>query len=606
MINIASIYHRPKGNYAYGVDDQQLHIRIRTARDEVKQVTLRIGDPYDWEKGGTGGNLNAENSHNWVGGINIEMKIEASTAFYDYWYAVTKPEYKRARYAFVIRDHSETFLYGEKRVVLLTDENYHKEISNIKNFFCFPYVNNIDIFKGPEWVKDTVFYQIFPERFKNGDPTISPANVIPWGAKEPKHDSFYGGDLQGIIDSLGYLADLGINGIYLCPITESVTNHKYDTTDYFKVDPHFGTNALFKELVEKAHALGIKVMLDAVFNHIGYHSKEWQDVLINQENSRFKDWFHIHKFPVLDKPLHQIRDKMGINYESFGFTPYMPKLNTENPEVREHLFKVGAFWIEEFDIDGWRLDVSNEVDHDFWREFRKVVKGIKPDLYIVGEVWHDALPWLMGDQFDAVMNYPFAEAVIDLIAKEDISIKEFKEEIDQNRVNYSKPIMDVTFNLLDSHDTARFLTVAANNTSKLLQGLAFMLTQGGVPCIYYGTEVGMNGGHDPGCRKCMVWDPKQQNQEVLNKTKQLIRLRKEYPDLRDNTFSWLNTGNEKILGYCKGSSDSSFYIYMNLSDEVQTMVVPFESGYDRYSEEAISGKKLKLDAYAIKIIQIRL
>lgn len=604
MITIAAIYHRPKGNYAYGVDDQKLHIRIRTARDEVNNVTLRIGDPYDWEKGGTGGNLNAENSHNWVGGQNVEMRLEASTAFYDYWFAETKPEFKRARYAFLVEGKEERLLYGEKKVVTLTEENLHKELSNIKNFFCFPYVNEIDIFKGPEWVKDTVFYQIFPERFKNGDPSISPENALPWGSADPKYDSFFGGDLQGIIDELDYLADLGINGIYLCPIAESVTNHKYDTTDYFKVDPHFGTNELFKELVDKAHERGIKIMLDAVFNHIGYYSQQWQDVLMHQENSKYKDWFHIHKFPVLEKPLRQIRDRHGINYESFGFTPYMPKLNTENPEVREHLMKVGAFWIENFDIDGWRLDVSNEVEHDFWRAFRKHVKTIKPDLYIVGEVWHDALPWLMGDQFDAVMNYPFAEAVISLIAKQEIRVQEFIEEINQNHVNYPVTVMDVTFNLLDSHDTARFLTLAKENKHKLMQGLAFLLTYGGVPCIYYGTEIGMNGGHDPGCRKCMVWDKDKQDLHIFEKTKQLIHLRKTNDALRSHDLTWIRSENEHVLCYLKSGESDKIYVVMNLSKKNQQIALPFEGGYDMYNAVSIPSNTVTLEAYDIKIIKV--
>lgn len=605
MITTAAIYHRPKDNYAYGVDGQKLHLRIRTAKQEVQKVTLRIGDPYDWEKGGTGGNLNGENAHNWVGGQNIEMSLEATTAFYDYWFVETKPEYKRARYAFVLESKEETILFGEKKAVHITSKNNHRELSNIKNFFCFPYVNKKDIFKGPDWVKDAVFYQIFPERFDNGDPSISPENALPWGSVDPKYDSFYGGDIQGIINHLDYLVDLGITGIYLCPIAEAVTNHKYDTSDYFKVDPHFGNDETFKQFVDSAHERGIKIMLDAVFNHIGYYSKEWQDVLEKQETSKYKDWFHIQKFPVLEKPVHKIRDKQAINYESFGFTPYMPKLNTENPEVREHLFAVGKYWIEKFDIDGWRLDVSNEVEHDFWREFRKIVKEVKPDLYIVGEVWHDAMPWLRGDQFDAVMNYPFAEAIISLIAKEDIPVSEFIEEINTNKVNYPVTIGEVTFNLLDSHDTARFLTLAGGNTQKLLQGLTFLLTSSGVPCIYYGTEIGMTGGHDPGCRKCMVWETEKQDLELLEHTKKLIALRKAHQVLKSYNTQWLDIGNEAILSYEKQSMTEKVIVVMNISAKIQKFSLPFVSGYDIYNDKQYDKlEHLEIESYGIKIIKI--
>ncbi len=177
-----------------------------------------------------------------------------------------------------------------------------------------------------------------------------------------------------------------------------------------EIDPQFGDKETFKKLVDACHQRGIRVMLDAVFNHSGLYFGPFQDVLKNQEKSKYTDWFHLHEFPV--------KDVYPPNYDTFGYVESMPKLNTENPEVRSYFLDVASYWIEEFDIDGWRLDVANEVDHSFWKAFRKRVKSIKPDLYILGEIWHDALPWLEGDQFDAVMNYPLTLAGLDYIAKE--------------------------------------------------------------------------------------------------------------------------------------------------------------------------------------------
>src|SRR5699024_5658775 len=209
----------------------------------------------------------------------------------------------------------------------------------------------------------------------------------------------------GIIKHLDYLVDLGINGIYFTPIFKAHSNHKYDTIDYMEIDPQFGDKSTFKELVKACHEKGIRIMLDAVFNHSGYYFSQFQDVLEKGENSKYKNWFHIKDFPIQTDPVP--------NFDSFAFTSHMPKLNTEHPDVKQYLLDVATYWIKEFDIDGWRLDVANEVDHQFWREFRTAVKSVKQDVYILGEIWHDSMPWLQGDQFDAVMNYPFTNSAIE-------------------------------------------------------------------------------------------------------------------------------------------------------------------------------------------------
>lgn len=569
-----AIHHIAQSNYSYGYDSETLHLRIKTRKGEVKKAQIRIGDPYIWDAGGCdGGNMNATGGR-WIGGKSYPMKKECETEYFDHWIAEYKPEMKRSRYAFILEGENETILYTEKRIHELNGNGDERKMSAIGDFFCFPYLNNIDVAKTPKWVKDTVWYQIFPDRFYNADESINPKDVKPWGT-EPTGDNFMGGDLQGVLDKLDYLCDLGITGLYFCPIFEATTNHRYDTIDYFKIDKALGDKKTFKKLVDEAHKRGMKIMLDAVFNHIGYFSPQWQDVIKNNEKSKYKDWFYIKKFPVVDKPLEEL-DGNNLNYETFGRTPLMPKLNTENKEVVEYLLDVAKYWVEDMKIDAWRLDVCNEVDHVFWRKFREVVKTINPDVYILGEVWHDGLPWLMGDQFDAVMNYPITEAIKEYFCLDEINTEQFKFMVEDNKVSYLRQIGETTFNLLDSHDTPRILTVAKGNKEKMKLSYLFMFTQAGSPCIYYGDEIGMEGDQGMGKefhRRCMIWDEKKQDRNMFNFMKRIIEIRKENKEFKLLDNRWINANRKnKILAYSKGN----IVIIINNSSVEEKIALPNE------------------------------
>lgn len=322
---------------------------------------------------------------------------------------------------------------------------------------------------------------------------------------------------------MNYLQDLGITGLYLCPIFESASNHKYNTTDYFEIDRHFGDKETFRELVDQAHHRGMKVMLDAVFNHIGSQSLQWKNVVKNGEQSAYKDWFHIQQFPVTTEKLVNKRD---LPYHVFGFEDYMPKLNTANPEVKNYLLKVATYWIEEFNIDAWRLDVANEIDHQFWKDFRKAVLAKNPDLYILGEVWHTSQPWLNGDEFHAVMNYPLSDSIKDYFLRGIKKTDQFIDEINGESMYYKQQISEVMFNLLDSHDTERILWTANEDVQLVKSALAFLFLQKGTPCIYYGTELALTGGPDPDCRRCMPWERVSSDNDMLNFMKRLIKIRK--------------------------------------------------------------------------------
>ena len=416
-------------------------------------------------------------------------------------------------------------MYGDKGYVENTLENLHYE----GNGFKLPYIHEIDACHVPDWVAETVWYQIFPERFANGNPEISPEGALAWDSSiTPKSEDFFGGDLQGIIDHLDYLQDLGITGLYLCPIFESPSNHKYNTTDYFAIDRHFGDKETFRQLVEQAHQRGMKVMLDAVFNHIGDQSPQWQDVLKYGENSAYKDWFHVQEFPVTKDKLANPR---MLPYHTFAFESYMPKLNTANPQVRDYLLSVATYWIEEFDIDAWRLDVANEVDHQFWKDFRKAVLAKKPDLYILGEVWHTSQPWLNGDEFHAVMNYPLSDSIKDYFLRGVKKTNQFIDEINGQSMYYRKQISEVMFNLLDSHDTERILATAKGDVQLVKSALTCLFLQRGTPCFYYGTELELDGGPDPDCRRVMPWERVSDSNDMLHFMKKLIQLRKDISDI---------------------------------------------------------------------------
>ena len=511
-MELTAIYHRPESEYAYLYKEGQVHIRIRTKKEDIEKIVLHYGDPF----------IFLEDSFEDA----KEMVKVTSDALFDYWQVAVSVRFARLQYLFELEDKKgQSILYGDKGFADNSPENLALE----GNGFKLPYIHEIDGCQVPDWVSKTVWYQIFPERFANGNVGISPEGALDWDSSiRPKSSDFFGGDLQGIINHLDYLQDLGITGLYLCPIFESPSNHKYNTTDYFEIDRHFGDKETFRQLVEQAHLRGMKVMLDAVFNHIGDQSAQWQDVLKHGEKSVYKDWFHIQEFPVTNDKLMNPKE---LPYHTFAFASYMPKLNTANPEVKDYLLSVATYWIEHFDIDAWRLDVANEVDHQFWRDFRKAVLAKKPDLYILGEVWHTSQPWLNGDEFHAVMNYPLSDSIKDYFLSRSKKTSQFISEINCQSMYYKQQISEVMFNLLDSHDTERILTTAQGDIQLVKSALAFLFLQRGTPCIYYGTELELGGGMDPDCRRVMPWDRVSSSNDMLKFMKNLIQLRKETADI---------------------------------------------------------------------------
>lgn len=528
-MEFAGVYHKTSEQMSYPCNERELIINLKTGYD-VKRVFLHQGDPF--EAGILGGN------EKWVG-KREEICYKKRLKHQIWWTTTLVPPYKRCKYYFELHTDKEVWYYFEDG--FLKEEQLHME-GRMLQCFIVPWMNQADINVTPDWVNDTVWYQIFPDRFCNGTPEKNGEDILPWRTGPVTNQERFGGNLAGIRKRLSYLKELGINGIYLNPIMEAESNHKYDTRDYTKIDPYFGDNEEFALLVKEAHELGIRIMVDAVFNHCGRRFAQWLDVEEKGEKSEFADWFMIQDWNALKKQ----GDTRDGRFYSFAFNEYMPKLNTNNEDVIRYFSDICESWIRDFDIDGIRFDVGNEVSHRFLKRVRERVKSLKPDIYLLGEIWHDASQWLMGDEYDSVMNYPLMSGIHDFFLDKESTKEDFEYMVNRCYTMYMQQCNNVLFNLLDSHDTERLMNRLKNLNVFYLQ-LAVLFTMPGSPCIYYGTEIAMEGGHDPDCRRCMPWDEmdSEENRKCLEEMKKLISLRKSEKTFKSLYFHFPDTYREK-------------------------------------------------------------
>jgi glycosidase len=419
----------------------------------------------------------------------------------------------------------------------------------------------------PEWIQDAIFYQIFPDRFYNGNRENDPPNVQPWGSM-PTRWGFQGGDLQGIIQKFDYLLDLGINAIYLNPIFLASSNHRYNATDYYMIDPKLGSLDNFHFLIEHAHRNNVKILLDGVFNHCGRGFFAFNDILENQENSAYRDWFHIKKFPVNAYSTGETTDYLG-----WWGMKNLPKFNTDNPKVRKYLMNIARYWIEQ-GADGWRLDVPNEINDDsFWEEFRMVVKDTNPEAYLVGEIWSADARWVGDGHFDGLMNYPVMDALIGLLVSNTMDVHQFSEKIDSLLSYYPRDHIYAMYVPVGSHDTERILTrMVSIEKTKLVYLFQFAFP--GAPAIYYGDEIGIRGGKDPECRGAFIWDEISWNFELRDLIKVLVDLRKRHGALRRGEFASVkNISNPACYAFLRKSFNDKVLIIMNTSNREQIIQI---------------------------------
>ena len=445
-----------------------------------------------------------------------------------------------------------------------------------------------DHFETPQWVKDAVFYQIFPDRFARSKKAAQLANLEEWNSP-PTLNGFKGGDLGGVLEKLDYLQDLGITALYFNPIFQSTANHRYHTFDYFHIDPLLGGDKVFKKLLRESHRRGIRIVLDGVFNHASRGFFPFNHILENGTSSPYLDWFDIKDFPLnayAGRP----------NYRSWNGLAALPEFNTRNPQVREFIFGVARFWIEQ-GIDGWRLDVPNSIDDDsFWQEFRQVVKSTNPDAYLVGEISTEAQRWLRGDQFDGVMNYQFAQACLGFFGGKRINRKveervmglpptqvldsaAFAQRAEQLLNLYPYEASMAQLNLLDSHDMPRFLSLAGEDKDSLRLAALFQMTYPGAPCIYYGDEIGMTSGPTrkvEAARASFPWhDQPGWDYDLRKYYQDLIVIRKLHPALRSGDFVTLYAEGQ-VLAYMRRSEEERFAIVINNGDTSYSLDIPAE------------------------------
>lgn len=421
----------------------------------------------------------------------------------------------------------------------------------------------------PDWVQDAVFYQIFPDRFANGDPANDPPNVQPWGAPPTLH-GLQGGDLRGVVERLDYLLDLGVTALYLNPVFRAPSNHRYNTTDYYAVDPRLGGADGLRALFDAAHACGLRVILDGVFNHSGRGFFAFQDLLENEQHSAYVDWYHVLRFP-----LEAYGPGPAEAYRAWWGLKSLPKFNTDNPAVRAYLLGVARHWIEQ-GADGWRLDVPNEIDDDgFWAEFRREVKSADPEAYLVGEIWEADARWVGPGHFDGLMNYPLRQALLEWIAARQSGPTAFARRLEELRAICPEAHHRAQYLTLGSHDTERVRTLCGGEARKvrLLYLLLFALP--GAPAIYYGDEIGLEGGKDPDCRAAFPWDEGRWDTVTRAFVKDLIAVRKAVPALRRGTLTHILADDDAgVLAFARGAGAEGVICAANASSAPRTARLP--------------------------------
>lgn len=556
-MNEHAMLHVMDSQWSFPISPNEIVIRFRTSREDKDiKVYLVYGPKFTYH----------------LDRFEKEMKVKYKDRLFNYYEIKLCLKDTRLAYIFKIVEDGKEYFFSEDGL----SENYNYD-EGFYNYFQMPYINEIDIMPVVDWTQEAVFYQIFIDRFAAGDEEKDKSYInLKWN-EIPNPKSFTGGDLKGILDKLDYLEELGINALYLTPIFRSPTNHKYDTIDYYEIDPQFGDKETFKILVDSLHKKGMKIILDAVFNHTSIKNPIFQDVIEKGRDSKYHDWFYVDgNFP----------DRKNLNFENFSVVDYMPKFNTSNPKVQDYLIDIGKYWIEEFDIDGWRLDVSDEVSHDFWRKFRKEIKAIKKDAFIFGENWHNASVYLQGDQFDSIMNYTFTKASLDYF-KQKIKAKEMADKLNHILTRYKDQVNRMNLNLLDSHDTDRIFTELGKDYDLTLAAFALLMAYQGIPCIYYGSEIFLEGGYDPDNRRTFDWENKD-NQDYKDLFRKIIKLR-SYEEFQKGDIDIKN--DKELLCVSRTYKDKNMKLFINLgSDRNLDLIDSEEILSNRYDKGCLKEK----------------
>ena len=525
-MNPATIFHRPMSEYAFALDDTHYIFRLRTGKGEAESVRFYYADRAVMTPK--------------LQFAPLPMEKFRTDRYFDWYEIRLETPFERIAYYFELQNGVETLCYyGDCYEMAGTPTR--------ADYFQLPFNHRADRFAAPAWTRDAVVYNIFPDSFAAGK------RLAPNGAPPCR-----GGTVRGVTENLDYIASLGFNCIYLNPIFAARSYHRYDTLDYYRIDPHMGAEDDLRDLVRRAHALGIRVILDGVFNHVSSDHPFFRDVLENGRASRYYSCF----YALPETPRLPAAGELP-GYTCFSYVADMPKTNTADPFLRQYFCDVGAYWVRKFDVDGWRLDVANELDDGFLRAFRASVKAAKSDALIVGEVWENAAHYLGGDMLDSAMNYDFRRYCRRFFAEQTVDAETFDTNVSTLLLRYNENALFAQLNLLDSHDVSRFLSLCGGKTERMELAVLLQMTFPGMPCVFYGDEKGLCGESEPEYRRPMAWDASSPLEEVYRR---MIALRKTHPALRDGSFhTELACGG--VYRYSRVWNGTKITVAMNLGAE---------------------------------------
>ena len=512
--------------YAFALDDTHYIFRLRTGKGEAESVWFYYADRAVMTPK--------------LQFAPLPMEKFRTDRYFDWYEIRLETRFERIAYYFELQNGVETlFYYGDCYEMAGTPTR--------ADYFQLPFNHRADRFAAPAWTRDAVVYNIFPDSFAAGK------RLAPNGAPPCR-----GGTVRGVTENLDYIASLGFNCIYLNPIFAARSYHRYDTLDYYRIDPHMGAEDDLRDLVRRAHALGIRVILDGVFNHVSSDHPFFRDVLEKGRASRYYSCF----YALPETPRLPAAGELP-GYTCFSYVADMPKTNTADPFLRQYFCDVGAYWVRKFDVDGWRLDVANELDDGFLRAFRASVKAAKSDALIVGEVWENAAHYLGGDMLDSAMNYDFRRYCRRFFAEQTVDAETFDTNVSTLLLRYNENALFAQLNLLDSHDVSRFLSLCGGKTERMELAVLLQMTFPGMPCVFYGDEKGLCGESEPEYRRPMAWDASSPLEEVYRR---MIALRKTHPALRDGSFhTELACGG--VYRYSRVWNGTKITVAMNLGAE---------------------------------------
>ncbi len=512
---ISKIYFETSRQYINPVEKGEIYLTIGFDEGDIEDVILQ-SNALEYTK---------------------EQFVHRKIAYYRFHIKTPAPILK---YRFVIKDCKE-FVFG---------------CNGSEEFFTFDFDHPlIDYMNIPDWSKGAIVYQIFPDRFKNGNTEIDLENRPDWNAASTEiqlSSSLYGGDLQGIIDSMAHLSTLNVDNIYLNPIFRADSVHKYNTRDYLRLDPGFGDEKVFESLVETLHEHDMEIILDAVFNHTGTAFFAMEENFQKQKDSNYLDWYFIQQFPIQES---------ADSYRTWQGYASLPKLNTENPQVRGYLAQVLGKWFSK-DVDGWRLDTTDQYSKLFLQEFLyPTIMNIKGDSILVGEYWDQATEYFNTDCMNSVMNYLFRDMTLTYVRGG--SANSFiTSSLDYLNL-YPPQIIDGIWNMLGSHDTARFLTLLNEDIPAAKLTVVLQMMFKGSPLIYYGDEIGMTGETDPFCRKPFPWEGQDKwNNELFELYKALTAIRSDSQALKKGTIDFIYN-KAGVLGFEREYEDEKILVFTN-------------------------------------------